>query len=81
MDNGIIQRVNALLVEGFELDETLVSPTANLKTTLDLDSLDYIDLIALTESNFGCKITPEDFENIITFQDLYNYIATHAKNK
>jgi len=78
MDRAIIQRVNALLIEEFELDESQVQPDANLKNTLDLDSLDYIDLIALTEANFGCKIPPGDFNTIITFNDLYTYISTHA---
>ena len=78
MDNDIIQRVNALLIEEFELDETQVTPDANLKSTLDLDSLDYIDLIALTEANFGCKIPPGDFNTIITFNDLYAYIQAHT---
>jgi acyl carrier protein len=79
MDNEIIKRINALLVDGFEIDGALIIPGANLKTTLDLDSLDYIDLVAITESNFGCKIMTEDFDNIITFQDLYNYIISHIK--
>ena len=79
MDSDIVQRINALLIEEFELDESQVTPGANLKSTLDLDSLDYIDLIALTESNFGCKIPPGDFNNIITFNDLYTYIQVHTK--
>ena len=78
MDNGIIERINVLLVEGFEVEANTIAPEENLKTTLELDSLDYIDLIAITEANFGCKITPEDFEKIITFQDLYDFIAGHA---
>ena len=63
MDSGIINKINGILVEGFEVDESVITPGANLKATLDLDSLDYIDLIAVTESNFGCKITPEDFDH------------------
>ncbi len=81
MDSAIIQRINTLLIDEFELDESQVSTDANLKNTLDLDSLDYIDLIALTEANFGCKIPPEDFLNIITFNDLYTYIDTHARQQ
>jgi acyl carrier protein len=81
MDNGIIQSINTLLVEEFEVDPGQIKPEADLKTTLDLDSLDYIDLVALTESNFDCKIKPEDFDNIKTFGDFYNYIDSHIKKK
>lgn len=79
MDNEIIKSINALLAEEFEVDPGQITPDADLKTTLDLDSLDYIDLIALTESNFGCKVKPEDFYDIKTFAELYNYVGSHAK--
>lgn len=81
MESAIVQRINALLIDEFELNESQVTPGANLKSTLDLDSLDYIDLIALTEANFGCKIAPGDFNNIITFNDLYAYIQQHTKQE
>ena len=81
MDNGIIQSINTLLVEEFEVDPAAISPDADLKATLDLDSLDYIDLIAITESNFGCKVKPEDFNDITTFRDFYNYIDIHIKQQ
>jgi acyl carrier protein len=77
MEQGIIQSINTLLVEEFEIDAVLIRPEADLKTTLDLDSLDYIDLIAITAANFGCKMRPEDFNGIKTFGDFYNYVAAH----
>ena len=77
----IINTINTLLVEEFEVDAAAITPDANLKATLDLDSLDYIDLIAITEPNFGCKVGPDDFNNIATFQDFYNYIDAHIKVK
>ena len=81
MDEIIVKRINALLAEGFEVDEAQMTPDANLKETLDLDSLDYIDLIALTEAHFGCKIAHEELLGIATFGDLYTYISTHARQK
>ncbi len=81
MDSNIIQKINNLLVEEFEVAPESITPDASLKETLDLDSLDYIDLIAITESNFGCKVKPEDFNAIATFRDFYNYIDAHVKVK
>ena len=81
MDNSIIEKINNLLIEEFEVAPASITPEANLKETLELDSLDYIDLIAITESNFGCKVRPEDFNNITTFRDFYNYIDAHSKVK
>ena len=81
MDSEVIRKLNNLLVEEFEVDAASIAPDASLKEVLDLDSLDYIDLIAITESNFGCKVKPEDFNSIATFQDFYNYIDAHTKVK
>jgi acyl carrier protein len=70
----IISKVNAFLVEEFEVEPQSITPEANLKETLNLDSLDYVDLVVVIESNFGFKVKGEDFVNIKTFQDFYDYI-------
>jgi acyl carrier protein len=81
MDKGIIESINTLLIEEFEVDPGQITPEADLKTTLDLDSLDYIDLIAITAANFGCKVKPEDFNDIKTFGEFYSYIIAHARQR
>jgi acyl carrier protein len=70
----IISKVNAFLVDEFEVEPQSITPDANLKETLNLDSLDYVDLVVVIESNFGFKVKGEDFVNIKTFQDFYDYI-------
>jgi acyl carrier protein len=74
----IIEITNAFLVEEFEVDAAKISPEANLKETLELDSLDYIDLVVVIESNFGFKVKPEDFVNITSFQDFYDYVVSRV---
>lgn len=75
----IIDKINEFLVEEFEVEEEVIKPEANLKETLDLDSLDYVDLVVEIESNFGFKVKPEDFAGIITFQDFYDYVINKAE--
>jgi len=70
----IINRINAFMVEDFEVEESAIRPEASLKETLDLDSLDYIDLVVAIEQNFGFKVKPEDFQQMHTIQDFYDYI-------
>ena len=74
----IIERINQFLSQEFEIDEEVMVPDANLKATLDLDSLDYIDLVVVIESNFSFKVKPEDFTGIVTFQDFYDYVISHS---
>lgn len=76
-----INRINAFLAEEFEVDAEKIIPDANLKDTLQLDSLDYIDLVVAIESNFAFKVKPEDFTGITTFQDLYDYVIVHKQSK
>ena len=77
----IIERTNKFLVDEFEVDPAKITPDANLKETLDLDSLDYVDLVVIIESNFGFKVVAEDFMNIHTFQHFYDYCYSKVAQK
>jgi acyl carrier protein len=69
-----ISRINEFLSEEFEVGVEKLQPDALLKETLELDSLDYVDLVVLLESNFAIKVKQEDFTTIRTFSDLYAYV-------
>ena len=77
----IAEIVDAFLVEEFEADANKITPEANMKETLDLDSLDYIDLVVVAESNFGVKLTEADFKKITTFNDFYSIIEDKINDK
>ncbi len=77
----IIEKCMAFFTEEFEVDGSKISGDANLRETLDLDSLDYVDLVVVIESNFGFKVKGEDFVNIHTFDDFYNYVYTKIQEK
>jgi acyl carrier protein len=80
-EQQIIERINAFMVDDFEVEPEAITPDADLKKTLDLDSLDYIDLVVVIESNFGFKVKPEDFQGMITVQDFYNYVTEKVNSK
>ncbi|WP_229216602.1 phosphopantetheine-binding protein [Dyadobacter sp. 3J3] len=70
----IIEDTRDFLSEEFEVDRDLILPENSLKDTLDLDSLDYVDLVVLIEENLNIKVTGEDFKEIETFGDFYALI-------
>ncbi len=80
-NESIIQKINDFLVEEFEVQPEKIIPTGNLKEVLELDSLDYIDLVVVIENNFGFKVKPEDFNNIVTFDDFYEYVTNRVNDK
>lgn len=77
----IIAIANDFLVNEFEVDGDEISNDANFKKTLGLDSLDYIDLVVVIESNFGVKLGEADFKNIVTFDDFYIVIENKIAEK
>lgn len=70
----IIEKVTTALVEEFEIELSEITPEASLKDTLDLDSLDIVDLVVVIEQIFGVKLTSQDFIGIVTFQDFCNLL-------
>lgn len=77
----IIERINGFLVDEFEVDAEKINPNENLRETLGLDSLDYVDLVVIIESNFGFKVVAEDFISIHTFQNFYDYVGRKVAEK
>lgn len=78
-ENQVIEKINEFLIDEFEVEAEDISPEADLRETLDLDSLDYIDLVVVIENNFGFKVEAEDFKSISTFRDFYNYILARVQ--
>ena len=72
----IIDITNRFLIEEFEVESDVIQPDADLKESLDLDSLDYVDLVVLIESNFGIKLESKDFTNVNSFDNLYDLIGS-----
>ena len=73
--NELIAKINETLAEEFEVEVSDITPEANIKETLQLDSLSLVDMVALVESEFGVKIQGAEMLKIQTFQTLYDYIA------
>ena len=73
----IIEQVNNLLEEEFEVEQSEFISDANLKETLGLDSINLVDLIALVQMTYKVTIPVEDLKQIQTFNNLYDYIEQH----
>jgi len=77
----IIRKINEFLVEEFEIEPELLTPDASLKETLNIDSLDFVDLIVIIEKNFGFKVKAEDMAGVRNLQDFYDYIINQVNIK
>ncbi len=73
----IVEQVNELLAEEFEVDQSEFTPDAILKDTLQLDSINLVDLIALVQVTYKITIPVNELHQIQTFNNLYDYIEQH----
>lgn len=75
--DDIIKQVNSMLAEEFEVEESEFTPDASLKETLQLDSINLVDLIAMVQMTYKITIPVSDLHQIQTFTNLYDYIEQH----
>lgn len=67
----IVEQVNSLLAEEFDVETSDFAPDANIKETLSLDSLSLVDLIALVQQTYKVVIPVTELHQIQTFNNLY----------
>jgi len=73
----IVTKVNEILGEEYEVEESEIQPDANIREVLPIDSLSVVDLVALVQFNYNVTIPMTDLPQIKTFNDLYDYIYNH----
>lgn len=73
----IVEQVNSLLAEEFDVENSDLTPEADIQETLGLDSLSLVDLIALVQQNYKVVIPITELHQIQTFNNLYDYIESH----
>ncbi len=75
----IIENINKLLIEDFEIDSNIISPNAKIVEELGIDSLDFVDIVVFIEEVFNIKLGADDFKNVVTLQDFYDLIEKKSK--
>ena len=73
----IVEKVNQILTEEFEIEQDVLQPEALIKQEVGIDSLDFVDIVVAIEREFGFKPATQDLKTIKTLGDLYTFIAEH----
>ena len=73
----VMAEIRALLVKNFSISEENITPDATLKS-LDLDSLDFIDLISELERNRKLRFAPNDFAGVQTIDNVVSILSGEA---
>ena len=73
----VMAEIRALLVRNFCISEEDITPDATLKS-LDLDSIDFIDLISELERNRKLRFAPNDFAGVRTIDNVVSILSGEA---
>lgn len=74
-DLEILEKLQSILHETFEIEPERVRPEVNLFADLDLDSIDAVDLAIQLQKFTGKRIQPNDFKEVRTVADVI--VAVH----
>ena len=77
----LIAKTIDILADEFEVEKDDITPDADIKKTLDLDSLSLVDLVALIEETFDIKIKGTDLMKTTTFSQLYDFLFERISAK
>ena len=75
----ITEKINVTLSETFEIPVEAITPEADIRQTLDLDSMRSLELVVMARKQFGIEMTPRQIPHLVTFDDLYEYILQNQK--
>ncbi len=70
----MFNKICEILENEFEIEKSKLSPEANLFTDLDLDSVDAVDLAVRLQQYSSKRITPDEFKQIKTLNDVVEAI-------
>jgi len=68
-------KIREILIDQFEVEESIVTLDANLYEELEIDSIDAVDLMVHIKELTGQKIPPEQFREIRTIADVLNALT------
>lgn len=74
----MFETIKSLLVSELNIDADLITPDAEMLTTLGLNSLELADLIVMCEERFGIVFEDEDLASLITLGDVVAYIEARV---
>ena len=74
MNQELLEKVTAIIVDQLGVDASKVTPEARFREDLEADSLDLVEMIMTLEEEFGGEIPDEDAQNITTVTEVVKYL-------
>lgn len=81
MNQQVKDMVNSIMQEQFEVPVEKLVPSALLKEDLQLDSLDFVDMVVVFEEKVGGSMPAIDFLAIKKLEDIYALVDQLYESK
>ena len=62
-----------------EVDLAVIDPSARLRDEIDLDSLDFLNLVQALHDSTGIDIPEADYPHVESLTELTQYLVAHAE--
>lgn len=74
----MIEKIIELTKENLGFDDKDITADTSFKEDLGVDSLDLFELVMAFEEEFGLEIPSEDLNDLLTIQDVADYLAAYG---
>lgn len=78
MSENTFERVKQIIVKQLDVDENKVVEDARFIDDLGADSLDTVEVVMALEEEFGCEISDEASQKILTVKDAMDFLEKNA---
>lgn len=73
----MLEKMKEIIAEQLSVDAETITETSSFKEDLGADSLDLFELVMALEDEYSVEIPAEDLQQLLTVEDVMNYL----KNK
>ena len=68
------EEIKKVLIEELQIDERLITPSAELVGDLDINSIELADLVMICEEKFDVEMAEDDLAKLVTVGDVADYL-------
>ncbi len=72
----MLEKMKEIIAEQLSVDAEGITAESKFKDDLGADSLDLFELVMALEEEYGVEIPSEDLENIVTVNDVMEYLKS-----
>lgn len=76
-----LNHISDILYEMLKIDKDSVTPESNIRTDLNIDSLEMVEIVVELDDILEIKLPEDNFNSIINIGDLVNLVDVASKNK